>query len=153
MASAPRFDSQETVNAFNLYIDSERPNVVGDKQSKGDNVHYNFEGNTVECRDGEIMKISLVDFHLPNNFYNVEMKNSFARIKVTAPTSSSALAHNYTIVERGNYYDVQDVATNFAYQIGNIINGLCSSVSSPIVTLKNNTLVTQQATFNLARQV
>jgi hypothetical protein len=142
MASTPRYEGQDVVNAFNLYIDSERSSVVGDRQSKGDNVHYNFEGNTVECRDGEVMKISLVDFHMPNNFYNVEMKNSFARIKVTAPTSSTATAHNYTIVERGNYYDVQDVAYNFAYQIGNIINTLCTSVNT-IISITNNTLVNQ----------
>jgi len=146
MASTPRYEGQDVVSAFNLYIDSERSNVVGDKQSKGDNVHYNFEGNTVECRDGEVMKISLVDFHMPNNFYNVETKNSFARLKLTGggATGSQLDKQNYTIVQRGNYYDVQDVATNFAYQIGNIINGLCSSVSS-IATITNNTLVTQQA--------
>lgn len=143
MASTPRFEGQDVVNAFNLYIDSERSNVVGDKQSRGDNVHYNFEGNTVEARDGEIMKISLVDFHMPNNFYNVETKNSFARIKLTGggATGSNIDKHNYTIVQRGNYYDVQDIATNFAYQIGTIINGLCSSVSS--FSIVNNTLVTQ----------
>ena len=143
MASTPRFEGQDVVNAFNLYIDSERSNVVGDKQSRGDNVHYNFEGNTVEARDGEIMKISLVDFHMPNNFYNVETKNSFARIKLTGggATGSNIDKHNYTIVQRGNYYDVQDVATNFAHQIGTIINGLCSSVST--FTIVNNTLVTQ----------
>lgn len=144
MASTPRFEGQDVVNAFNLYIDSERSNVVGDKQSRGDNVHYNFEGNTVEARDGEIMKLSLVDFHMPNNFYNVETKNSFARIKVTGggATGSNLDRHNYTIVQRGNYYDVQDVATNFAFQIGTIINGLCSSVAS-IVKISNNTLETQ----------
>jgi hypothetical protein len=144
MASTPRYEGQDVVNAFNLYIDSERSNVVGDKQSKGDNVHYNFEGNTVECRDGEVMKMSLVDFHMPNNFYNVETKNSFARIKITGggATGSSIDLHNYTIVERGNYYDVQDVATNFAFQIGTILNGLCSSVSS--FTITNNSLVEQQ---------
>jgi hypothetical protein len=92
------------------------------------------------------MKMSLVDFHMPNNFYNVETKNSFARVKLTGggATGSNIDLHNYTVVERGNYYDVQDVATNFAYQIGNIINGLCSSVSA-ISTITNNTLAKQQA--------
>jgi hypothetical protein len=144
MASAPRFDSQETVNAFNLYIDSERPNVVGDKQSKGDNVHYNFEGQTVECRDGEVMKISLVDFYMPNNFYNVELKNSFARITVSGGVvvGGSNNPQSYTIIERGNYYDVQDVATNFAYTVGNIIKTLCPSGGS-IHKITNNSLVTQ----------
>ena len=148
MASTPRYEGQDVVNAFNLYIDSERSNVVGDKQSRGDNVHYNFEGNTVECRDGEVMKMSLVDFHMPNNFYNVETKNSFARIKITGggATGSQIDLHNYTVVERGNYYDVQDVATNFAYTVGNILNGLCSSITS-ITKITNNTLVRQQTSL------
>jgi hypothetical protein len=148
MASTPRYEGQDVVNAFNLYIDSERSNVVGDKQSRGDNVHYNFEGNTVECRDGEVMKMSLVDFHMPNNFYNVETKNSFARIKITGggATGSNIDLHNYTVVERGNYYDVQDVATNFAYTVGNILNGLCSSIDE-VVKITNNTLVRQQTSL------
>lgn len=144
MASAPRFEGQQTVNAFNLYVDSERSNVVGDKQSRGDNVHYNFEGNTVECRDGEVMKISLVDFHMPNNFYNVEIKNSLARVKLAAPitVSGGQTAFNATVVERGNYYDVQDVATNFAYQIANIIRTVVVAAGA-IHGITNNSLVTQ----------
>ena len=144
MASAPRFEGQQTVNAFNLYIDSERSNVVGDKQSRGDNVHYNFEGNTVECRDGEVMKISLVDFHMPNNFYNVEIKNSLARIKIAAPVTVTGgqTPFNATIVERGNYYDVQDVATNFALQIANIVRTVVVAAGA-IHGITNNSLVTQ----------
>jgi hypothetical protein len=146
MASAPRFEGQQTVNSFNLYIDSERSNVVGDKQSRGDNVHYNFEGNTVEARDGEVMKISLVDFHMPNNFYNVEIKNSLARIRLkgTSATIKTNDPHLYTVIERGNYYDVQDVATNFAYTVGNIIAGLDPSAGT-INKITNNSLVTQTA--------
>jgi hypothetical protein len=144
MASAPRFDSQETVNAFNLYIDSERPNVVGDKQSRGDNVHYNFEGQTVECRDGEVMKISLVDFYMPNNFYNVELKNSFARISLSGGVvvGGNDNPQSYTIIERGNYYDVQDVATNFAHTVGTIIKTLVVACGD-IHKITNNSLVTQ----------
>ena len=144
MASAPRFEGQEVVNAINLYIDSERPNIVGDKQSRGDNVHYNFEGQTIECRDGEVMKISLVDFYMPNNFYNVELKNSFARIRLkgSSTTIKTNDLHNYTIIERGNYYDVQDVATNFAYTLGNVIAGLDPSAGN-IHKITNNSLVTQ----------
>lgn len=144
MASAPRFEGQEVTNAFNLYIDSERPNIVGDKQSRGDNVHYNFEGQTVECRDGEVMKISLVDFYMPNNFYNVELKNSFARLRLKGSSTGIKTTdlHNYTIIERGNYYDVQDVATNFAYTLGNVIGGLDPSAGT-IHKITNNSLVTQ----------
>ena len=144
MASAPRFEGQQTVNSFNLYIDSERSNIVGDKQSRGDNVHYNFEGNTVEARDGEIMKLSLVDFHMPNNFYNVEIKNSLARIRLAAPVTvaNGLLAHNYTVIERGNYYDVQDIATNFAFQVATIVKTLVVACGN-IHRIVNNSLVTQ----------
>jgi len=152
MASAPRFEGQEVVNAINLYIDSERPNIVGDKQSRGDNVHYNFEGQTIECRDGEVMKISLVDFYMPNNFYNVELKNSFARIRLKGSSTGIKTndLHNYTIIERGNYYDVQDVATNFAYTLGNVIAGLDPSAGN-IHKITNNSLVTQTTPL-VARQ-
>ena len=144
MASTARFEGQQIVNSFNLYIDSERSNIVGDKQSRGDNVHYNFEGNTVEARDGEIMRLSLVDFHMPNNFYNVEIKNSLARIRLVAPVTVSGglLQHNYTIIERGNYYDVQDIATNFAFQVGTIIKTLVTAAGD-ISGITNNSLVTQ----------
>ena len=144
MASTPRFEGQQTVNAFNLYVDSERSNIVGDKQSRGDNVHYNFEGNTVECRDGEVMRLSLVDFHMPNNFYNVELKNSFARIKIAAPVTvtGGATPFNATIIERGNYYDVQDIATNFAFTVGTIIKTIVVACGA-IHKITNNSLVTQ----------
>ena len=149
MASAPRFESQQTVNAFNLYIDSERSNIVGDKQSRGDNVHYNFEGNTVECRDGEVMRLSLVDFHMPNNFYNVELKNSFARIKIAAPVTvaGGTTPFNATIIERGNYYDVQDIATNFAFTLATIIKTVVVA-GGAIVKITNNSLMTQTTTFS-----
>lgn len=144
MASTPRFEGQDVVNAFNLYIDSERSNIVGDKQSRGDNVHYNFEGNTVEARDGEIMRISLVDFHMPNNFYNVEIKNSFARIKIAAPVvvAGGSDLFNATVVERGNYYDVQDVATNFALQIATIVRTIVVAAGA-LHGITNNSLLTQ----------
>jgi hypothetical protein len=90
------------------------------------------------------MKISLVDFYMPNNFYNVEIKNSFARIRLKGSSTGIKTndLHNYTIIERGNYYDVQDVATNFAYTLGNVIAGLDPS-AGVIHKITNNSLVTQ----------
>jgi hypothetical protein len=150
MASTPRYEGQQTVNAFNLFIDSERSNIVGDKQSRGDNVHYNFEGNTVECRDGEVMRLSLVDFHMPNNFYNVEIKNSFARIKIAAPVTVTGgqTPFNATVIERGNYYDVQDVATNFALTVANIIRTVVVAAGT-VHSITNNSLVLQQTALVL----
>ena len=48
MSATPRFEGQQIVNSINLFVDTERASLVGDAQSKGDNVHYGFEGNTIE---------------------------------------------------------------------------------------------------------
>jgi hypothetical protein len=90
------------------------------------------------------MKISLVDFYMPNNFYNVELKNSFARITVNAPAvvGGSNNPQSYTIIERGNYYDVQDVATNFALTVANIIRTLVVACGT-VHKITNNSLKTQ----------
>ena len=58
-----RFESQQVVNSFNLFIDSEKASVVGDRQSEGDDVHIHFEGNVVEAGDGETIRLSLLNFH------------------------------------------------------------------------------------------
>ena len=46
MATTPRFEGQQIVNSINLFVDTERASIVGDTQSRGDDVHYGFEGNT-----------------------------------------------------------------------------------------------------------
>jgi hypothetical protein len=33
-----RFESQQIVNSFNIFIDSEKSTLVGDKQSEGDDL-------------------------------------------------------------------------------------------------------------------
>jgi len=89
---------------------------------------------------------------MPNNFYNVEIKNSFARLRLrgTSTGIKTTDLHNYTIIERGNYYDVQDVATNFAYTLANVIAGLDPSAGN-IHKITNNSLVTQTTPL-IARQ-
>ena len=78
MTSTPRFEGQQIVNSINFFVDSERASIVSDTQSKGDNVHYGFEGNTIECKDCEVIRLSLLDFHMTNNQYNIDMKNSLS---------------------------------------------------------------------------
>jgi hypothetical protein len=39
-----RFEGQQIVNSFNIFVDSEKSTLVGDKQSEGDDVHIHFEG-------------------------------------------------------------------------------------------------------------
>jgi hypothetical protein len=53
-----RFEGQQIVNSFNIFIDSEKSSLVGDRQSKGDDVHIHLEGQTIEV----VMEKTL-DYH------------------------------------------------------------------------------------------
>jgi hypothetical protein len=71
-----RFEGQQVVNSFNIFIDSEKSTLVGDKQSAGDDVHIHFEGQTIEASDGENIRLSLLNFTMFNNTYMVNINNS-----------------------------------------------------------------------------
>lgn len=114
MAQASRFEGQQIVNSINFFVDTERSSVVSDTQSKGDDAHYNFEGNTIECKDGEVIRVSLVDFHMPNNLYNIDARNSQGTIICSVNGTAMAAGEVHNLLTRGNYYDIDDVALNFA---------------------------------------
>jgi len=114
MADTSRFEGQQIVNSINFFVDSERSAVVGDTQSKGDDLLLGFEGNTIECKDGEVIRLSLVDFHMPNNQYNIDARNSQATIICSVDGNAMAAGEVHTLVTRGNYYDTDDIALNFA---------------------------------------
>lgn len=124
MTSTPRFEGQQIVNSINFFVDSERASIVSDTQSKGDNVHYGFEGNTIECKDGEVIRLSLVDFHMPNNQYNIDMKNSLATFICSVNGTAMSAGLVKTFIDRGNYYDTDDIAINFAKNLGTHIAAL-----------------------------
>jgi hypothetical protein len=146
MASSSRFEGQQVVNSINFFVDSERCSVVGDGQSKGDDIHYNFEGNTIECKDGEVIRLSLVDFYMPNNQYTIDGRNSFASIICSVNGTAMSAAISKTVIDRGNYYEVDDIAINFAKNIGNIIAGLSGVPAGlDILSIRNVTLEEQLA--------
>ena len=151
MAQTSRFEGQQVVNSVNFFVDSERVSIVGDTQSKGDNIHYNFEGNTIECKDGEVIRLSLVDFHMPNNQYNIDMKNSLATMICTVNGTAMAAGVVETFIDRGNYYDIDDIAVNFAKNLGAHIAALPGVPAGlALFTIVNNNLLAQTASISTA---
>ena len=145
MAQTSRFEGQQIVNSINFFVDSERASIVGDTQSRGDNVHYGFEGNTIECKDGEVIRLSLVDFHMPNNQYNIDARNSQATLICTVNGTAMAAGAVHTFVARGNYYDTDDIALNFANNLAARLLAL-PGMPSPAITITsivNNNLTAQ----------
>ena len=148
MAATPRFEGQQIVNSINFFVDSERASIVSDAQSKGDNVHYGFEGNTIECKDGEVIRLSLVDFHMPNNQYNIDMKNSLATFICSVNGTAMAAGLVKTFIDRGNYYDTDDIAINFAHSLATHIKAL-PGVPAGLDhhSFVNNNLVSQNTAY------
>ena len=103
MADSSRFEGQQIVNSINFFVDSERSSIVGDTQSKGDDLQLGFEGNTIECKDGEVIRLSLVDFHMPNNQYNIDARNSQATLICSVGGTAMTAGVVHTFVTRGNY--------------------------------------------------
>ena len=105
-----RFQGQEIVNSFNIFIDTEKSSLVGDRTSQGDDVKIHFEGQTIEAKDGELIRISLLNFTMFNNTYMVNQNNGRFNVRGTDGT-----AFNQTIsIAHKNYLNLKDLATAFA---------------------------------------
>jgi hypothetical protein len=151
MADSSRFEGQQIVNSINFFVDSERSSIVGDNQSKGDDLQLGFEGNTIECKDGEVIKLSLVDFHMPNNQYNIDARNSLGIIICTVNGTAMTAGVTKTLVDRGNYYDTDDIAVNFAKNVAAVLGALSGVPAGLAVAtggggIVNNNLVDQYTT-------
>jgi hypothetical protein len=141
MADSSRFEGQQIVNSINFFVDSERSAVVGDNQSKGDDLLLGFEGNTIECKDGEVIRLSLVDFHMPNNQYNIDARNSQATIICSVNGTAMSAGLVKTLVTRGNYYDTDDIAINFAKNLGDALASLSGVPAGlEVLAITNNNL-------------
>lgn len=129
MSNAPRFENQQIVNSFNLFVDSERCVVQGDNQSRGDDLHIQFECNSVEAGDGEVIKLSVTEFSMPNTLDMIDFNNSRGIFQGTStfkpvraaggaiiPPQDLDFGINETVdlVDRQNYKNVFDVAVSFA---------------------------------------
>jgi len=128
-----RYEGQQTVNSFNLFLDTEKASIVGDKQSEGDDAHIHFAGQTIEAGDGEFIRLSLLNFTMFNNIYMININNS--RFNVRGVSGSGSFL-NVVNIERQNYGNLKDIATSFA---SNLAAYLASK--SAAVTFENTTIL------------
>ena len=112
MASSARFANQEVVNTFNLFIDTEKASIVGDANSRGDDVNIQFEGSTIVANDGELIRLTLTNFNMYNNFYQVDRFNSEFRV------SFNNAAYTEPRLPHKNYGSLADLAFEFSLLFG-----------------------------------
>ena len=128
MSSAPRFENQQIVNSFNLFVSSESAIIQGDTQSRGDDVHIQFEGNSVEAQDGEIIRMTLKEFSMPNTMYMIDRNNSRGVVKGVSTFRTAiapavfGLAATYDLLTPGNAKTIVSVAELFADKLRLVLN-------------------------------
>jgi len=132
-----RFESQQVVNSFNLFIDSEKSSITGDRQSEGDDVHIHFEGQTIEAGDGENIRLSLLNFTMFNNIYMININNSRFNVRGASGTNPSFL--NVVNIDRKNYNNLQAIATSFATNLGTYLATISAATSFENTTILPNT--------------
>lgn len=135
-----RFQGQEIVNSFNIFVDSEKSSLVGDRQSEGDDVHIHFEGQTIEAGDGENIRLSLLNFTMFNNIYMININNSRFNVRGASGTNPSFL--DVVNIDRKNYKNLKDVATSFATNLGTYL-----ATKSAATTFENTTILPDTLTL------
>ena len=125
-----RYNGQQVVNSFNIFVDTEKSSVVGDRQSKGDDTKIHFEGNTISANDGEIIRLSLTNFTMFNNLYMIDRNNSAFNICMQNGNLTGGTKTISTDITHQNYNNVRDVALNVATNLGNALLAEASSLGS-----------------------
>ena len=131
-----RFQGQEVVNSFNIFIDTEKSSLVGDRTSQGDDTKIHFEGQTIEAKDGELIRISLLNFTMFNNTYMVNQNNGRFNVR-----GNDGTAFNETIsIAHKNYLNLKDLATAFATALATELTSQTTATSFELTTINPSSL-------------
>jgi hypothetical protein len=147
MSSHSRFGEQTIVNSFNLFVDTERTNICGDRSSSGDDTTIHFEGSSIIANDGELIKLTLTNFEMYNNLYSVDINND--RFTTTysnnslaiVPPATEAPALIFTSVDdritNKNYATLGEMAIEFAKTIAKRITAIKPTIVRFKINIKN----------------
>lgn len=137
MASTGRFGNQEIVNSFNLFIDTEKSVILGDGNSKGDDVNIHFEGSTIVANDGEMIRMTLTNFEMFNNLYHIDANNSLFQTRCSTTTTPIPTAIQRDLT-RKNYNSLGEITMDFANIIGNVIDSVTTGSHEVLITKMSN---------------
>ena len=66
----------QIVHSRNVFIDT----TSGNNQSQGDDFNLELGANMLQAQDGQYMRLTLVNFNMYNNIYNVNATNNQFRV-------------------------------------------------------------------------
>jgi hypothetical protein len=96
---------EQIVNSFNLFVDSAKD--VGGKAGKGDSFSLQLGAESIQCADGQFLRLTLQEFSMFTNFYGVNTNNG--RFRLTNDVQATEL-----LLPFQNYKNVSDVAASFS---------------------------------------
>jgi len=136
------YHKSDIVNSFNIFVDTDR---INEKHSsdKGDSLNIHLEGQAIEARDGEIIRISLVNFTMFNNLYMVDNNNNQYHV-ISKVGTGSFVDSGVLTFESKNYEKLGDLANAFADSLVTYI----TSLSLSGVTSISKTTVLPTGTLN-----
>jgi hypothetical protein len=104
--------SAEVVNAFNIFIDTER---CLNSTSDGDGINLTLNHVPITCGENQYIRLSLQNFSAYKSFTNINPNNNMVNI-----THDGATAQTDTplFLPCANYSSINDIATAFADLIG-----------------------------------
>lgn len=132
-----RYESQNIVNSYNLFIDSGKAAVVGDGQSTGDNYLVHLGDNAIMAEDGEIIRMSLVNFNMFNNIYMVNLNN--CKFRVTTEINGVVRATEVNI-PRKNYKTIGAMAAAFGSALSGAILAQAQAAGSTATSTTDTVL-------------
>jgi hypothetical protein len=103
----------EIVNAFNIFIDTER---CLNSTSDGDSINLTLNHVPITCSDNQFIRMSLQNFSAYKSFTNINPNNNVIRITHDGATSQT---DTKLYLPCANYGSLNDLAQNLADLIGN----------------------------------
>ena len=107
----------EITNSFNFFIDTDRAADYGDTQSRGDDVHIHLGGNTIEAGEGEVLRLSLVQFTMHNNIWMINETNNELVCRTNGADTAEAKAIQPLTIDQGNYKNFGSISQNIGQKI------------------------------------
>ena len=106
--------SENIVNSFLLYVDSERSR---NQNSTGTNLIVPLNESGMQCDDGQFMRLSLVNFSSFRNYPSININNNIFQIRLARGGGPApGFAPQDVAITPQNYKNLNDIAINFSNQ-------------------------------------
>ena len=105
---------EQIVNSYNIFIDSSHAITSG---CKGDDFHVNLQDSGVHAGDGQIIRLTLDNFSMHKNFFDVNATNSTFIVQ----TDLNTAGREYNLTHQ-NISSLNQLAKDFQAQVISAIN-------------------------------